>query len=346
MNIKSGIKKIILSLFGGKLYIILLNIRVLKQIITVFVFDFMFFFNNSSIFYNEIKNDRPSSARNIGEIEARLLFNVHKIEKGLSNKNLKFNFGNNVIREICELIIKGEEYSVSDNTIKYSVATLKEYDKIHRDSEKNHSFSKDELFNKIIESSCASLKAGVTEVIGLTKDKDYSAVVKSRVSCREFTETRIGPSRVEKAVELALKTPSVCNRQIWKVHYFEGSSSKKVLSLQNGNSSFSDYINEVLLISVDIRGLLSPFERNQGFVDGGLFAMSVINALHYYDIASCPLNWASSIEQNKFVNTKSLIPKNESIIMAIAIGNYPEKFSYPVSLRKPIKDVFFVSNNS
>ncbi|EIV1853691.1 nitroreductase family protein [Vibrio vulnificus] len=340
MKIKNYLKKNIILLFDGKVYLKCLNLRVLKQLILAFFYDFKVFYKNSSIFFSELDNERPISAKNKGEVEAKLLFNVHKIEKGLSNKNIKYAFGENVIREICKLLTSEVKNSLNKEIVQYSVATLHEYDRIHKDSKQFHAFQKDAKFNELLSSYDGNLRVGVMESVRVERAKDYFSVVNSRVSCREFTTEKVSEDKVKSAIELALKTPSVCNRQLWKVRYFEGEDCKEVLSLQNGNATFSEYINEVLLISVDIRGLLSPFERNQGYVDGGLFGMSVINALHYYDIASCALNWASSIEQNVLVHRKNIVPENESVIMAIAIGNYPDKFNYPVSIRKPIEEVF------
>ncbi|WP_219584364.1 nitroreductase family protein, partial [Vibrio parahaemolyticus] len=60
------------------------------------------------------------------------------------------------------------------------------------------------------------------ESVRVEREKDYFSVVNSRVSCREFTTEKVSEEKVKGAIELALKTPSVCNRQLWKVRYFEG----------------------------------------------------------------------------------------------------------------------------
>ena len=68
-----------------------------------------------------------------------------------------------------------------------------------------------------------------------------------------------------------------------------------------------------------------------------------MEALHYYGIGSCILQNGEYYKKNKkFKAICKNIPENERIILFIAIGNYKENFSYALSLRKNVDDVFIV----
>lgn len=71
--------------------------------------------------------------------------------------------------------------------------------------------------------------------------------------------------------------------------------------------------------------------------------MALVEALHYYGIASCILQNGEYKEKNhKFKAICGNIPENEKIILFIAIGYYKDKFTYATSHRKNLKDILIV----
>lgn len=76
---------------------------------------------------------------------------------------------------------------------------------------------------------------------------------------------------------------------------------------------------------------------------GGIFTMALVEALHYYGIASCILQNGEYKERNlKFKEICKNIPENEKIILFIAIGYYKDNFTYAVSHRKNLEDVLII----
>ena len=63
--------------------------------------------------------------------------------------------------------------------------------------------------------------------------------------------------------------------------------------------------------------------------------------LHEYKNTLHNLNRINK-KNKKFKAICKNIPENERIILFIAIGNYKENFSYALSLRKNVDDVFIV----
>lgn len=67
----------------------------------------------------------------------------------------------------------------------------------------------------------------------------------------------------------------------------------------------------LLLITSDIRAFMNNGERNEPFVDGGLFSMSLLYALEAYGLAACPLNAMFSLSQDRQTRALLHIPDYE-----------------------------------
>src|SRR5690606_37542352 len=108
----------------------------------------------------------------------------------------------------------------------------------------------------------------------------FESFVRSRTSVRDFKDEMLRIQDIERAVDIARNAPSVCNRQNWRLHYFDNESLKnKLLDLQHGNTGFRDSIKGLFIVTMDIKGF-TIMEQNQVFVDGGLISMNLVLSLH------------------------------------------------------------------
>ena len=139
---------------------------------------------------------------------------------------------------------------------------------------------------------------------------------------------------------MAQKTPSVCNRQSSKVYLFHNKDDvNKVLSYQNGCASFAKSVQAVYIVTSNLESFISTDERNQCWIDGGLFAMSLLYALHSLGIGSCCLNWCATKKSDDLLHSAAGISKSEVVIMLIACGNYPNDLRVARSVRRPLDEV-------
>jgi nitroreductase len=190
---------------------------------------------------------------------------------------------------------------------------------------------------------------GIGGVVLINKNQIYNATkidfetfVKSRHSIRHFSQEPVDIKLIKKAVEMAIFTPSVCNRQAWRLYVLTEHILKGIsLKLQGGNRGFTDQISTVLIITCDLQNFVSVYERNQAWIDGGMFAMSLIYALHAMNLGTCCLNWCKTYQTDLALRKAIGIPNNDIIIMMIAVGNLPEKFHVTISKRKSIDEVMF-----
>ncbi|EJL6523238.1 nitroreductase family protein [Vibrio cholerae] len=164
----------------------------------------------------------------------------------------------------------------------------------------------------------------------------------SRYSVREFSEKKIDRDKLHTAISLSMKTPSACNRQPWHIYHISNKNKiKKALGHQSGNSGFDDKIQELLIICSDIRAFNPGSERYQHWIDGGMYSMSLVYALHSMGIASCCLNWSHQGRSDLIFRKEfEEISPSHTIIMMIAIGEPQKSNKLCISPRRPIEEIY------
>ncbi|GEN51411.1 nitroreductase family protein [Alkalibacterium pelagium] len=280
---------------------------------------------------------------NYYQIEARLTKEYHSIEKGLSYNNLRLGFGKRVIDNIIALMKDYRKQGFPLNAHVYSTAlsNLNNYIKIHKENNCDVS-DLEEDFKILMEGSDLKDTGGVLhlskeEILKKTKG-DYKDFSQSRHSVRDYSEEPVSYEIIEDALQLATKTPSACNRQTWKVRIVEEQTLKKFIQKnQNGNRGFGDYIDKFIIITTDVQYYDRIRERNQANIDGGMYAMNLLYALHYYGIATVSLSASLTIEQENNLRNKFNISDAENFIMFIGLGHYTEEFKVPKSDRRKVQ---------
>ena len=173
--------------------------------------------------------------------------------------------------------------------------------------------------------------------------KDFAI---SRMSCRNFDISKeITEKQIQDIIHVSIKTPSVCNRQHWKAHIFQGGKILDILAMQNGNMGFSENIPYLAVITSDLRSFYLPNERTQAFTDGGMFAMTFIYTLHSFGISSCALNWCTSPKNNEKLYNVTNIEKNESVMMLIAFGYASQGAKKALSPRLELQSFYTINKD-
>lgn len=162
----------------------------------------------------------------------------------------------------------------------------------------------------------------------------------SRSSVRQFAPDPVTPEELELAVSIAQRSPCVCNRQSGRVRALtERSDISDALAIQGGARGFEREVPLLLVISSELANFQGAGERNQCWVDGGLFAMSLMWGLHSLGLVSCALNWSKEPAVDRELKSRFDIPASESIIFLLAVGRPPEEFTVARSPRKPLNEV-------
>lgn len=204
---------------------------------------------------------------------------------------------------------------------------------------------KNTYFNLGNFSSAASIKTGGIELskkeIQKGKLSNPEVFFFSRHSIRNYDNSVIDKDTINRIISLASKSPSACNRQHWFVYNFNTQNKiQQALNLQSGNRGFNHTIRNLFIICSDISAFVPGQEAYQHWIDGGMFSMSIVYAIHSLGLGSCCLNWSVDPSKDKQIRKVLEIKKSHSIMMMISYGNLNEKTKVCVSPRKPKENYY------
>ena len=286
-----------------------------------------------------------TKCRDERQYEAVITRWYHTIEKGLAYTNFRSGFGK---RNLDFLLTSMENY-VSDGYspkeffYETALSVLAAYQKKNArygyiDEKLNARIAKlpgkPNNFGGTIDNACISLSD--------VQKLNYKDFVCSRHSMRHFSAEPVDKERILKAIQLAQKTPSACNRQGWQARIIlDKEIMKKVLQNQNGNEGFGQEFGGLICVTGDLRCFNREREIYQVYMDAGMYAQSILNALHFENIASVPLSGSLTLAQEKNVRKLLGIAECEVIVMFIGIGNYPDEGLTTRSERKESNPIFY-----
>ena len=273
------------------------------------------------------------------EVEwARITRDYHKLEKGLALPAPREGFGADVVKRLVKLMSVYRVRFGDDQVIDIASGAMHEHARFNGIDP-----NRDPALAEVLAAARSVDVGGTFEVtreeIHAAARIDLSAFFSKRYSVRHFDPAPVDPGLIRRAVEMAQRAPSVCNRQSGRVHVLTSDVRKaQALRYQNGNRGF-EVIPVVLVITSDLRCFLEPSERYQAWIDGGLFAMSLNYALHSLGLGVCMLNWSVDASTDAAMRMANAIPEEESIIMMMAVGHLPERFRVAQSPRRPIEEI-------
>jgi len=91
--------------------------------------------------------------------------------------------------------------------------------------------------------------------------------------------------------------------------------------------------NKLIIVASELGVFTGQEERNQAYIDGGIYLMNLVYSLHYNKIGACILNCSNSIEKDIELRKLSMIKESEVFIAMVACGIPPETFKIATSTR-------------
>lgn len=199
---------------------------------------------------------------------ARIMLVMHQLEKGMSFTKSKRAFGGekamNLVTMLNAFISK---YGMND-VCKIAINVLYEY--LKRDnSTKEPQIRKAiksicDMHNDVISDNYAGVKV-VTEPPVFDKHiiEDF---FNTRSSVREYSNAPVTEDEYKKALSFATCTPSACNRQASRVHFFNMKNTiKRLIDNQLGNQGWCDNATACFVVTV-----------NESYFGGGTNGMKLL----------------------------------------------------------------------
>ncbi|WP_282117774.1 nitroreductase family protein [Maribacter aquivivus] len=323
-------KELILRIFPDSLVRIIFNLTIRNlTIYKSYKYDKKKFKKYSDSFLMKRKN----------EIMGNIIKHYHVFEKGLTMPETRLGFGQpKMVVLVNECLKYIQLFGKDEIQLSHSVSVINEYLQFHEKQ-------KHQLEPKTIE-AIENLNVSFSEIKISAQPKStkesyfeqrnasFDLFSVTRHSVRNFSKESIPQKLLEQSLKLAKKTPSACNRQSWRTYvYSDKTQISEILKVQGGNRGFGHLTDKLIVITGELGVFGHAFERNQVFIDGGMYAMNLLYALHFNGIATCPLNCSNTPEKDKKLQALCGIKASEVFIVMIACGIPPDEFKLASSPR-------------
>lgn len=295
--------------------------------------------------FNFFRKNYSKSKLTKEKLEYNMLLITHSLEKGMSNPNPR-PFGTEKIIDLIKFINIYETLN-SEKSYAYNVSLncLISYSKFCEQNnwlENENKKRVDKFLSKY--SNIFDLKVGSYEIKkeNLLTNFDYNEFLKTRHSVRNFSNKKLVKKDIDKAVEMAILSPTACNRQMCKIYNIIEKDNKDLITkYAQGLGNFDLSNINYFIVTFDVNAFYFSGERNQGWFNAGLVSMNFVNALHSLGIGSCFIQFGNSFKQEKEIKEKLQINPSERIAVIVAAGYYAETSKIPYSPRKDKKDIYF-----
>lgn len=305
-------------------------------------YDIYFFSRHSNVF----------NVNTLNKMEARIILDYHSIEKGLLHKKLRFGFGKEKIIRLQKYLNNKEvQQHLNFSQLRVAYQVVCSYYDLHKKHQYNtENYLSESTYlhykNLLKENYSQDFKAYLNfdyDTYFSNSDASFKDFSVSRKSVRNFSSQLVSDELIQKALKLATYAPSVCNRQPSKVYYIKNKSKiDQILEIQAGLEGFSKNIQQLLVVTSDVSYFYLIGERYQHYIDGGIFLMNLLYALHFYKIGACPANWAKEISDEKKIKKILPIQESEKVICIVAIGTPDSAFKTTLSKRREKQEILTI----
>lgn len=274
---------------------------------------------------------------------------AHYLEGGMCFPEVRLGYGQDKARSVIEKLRSYTQDFGVDETVVWAMATLESYFDFHRGRGFDLSALEAEFRQLAGEldlteiEGCGGFETVRADQIQASGSVDFEQFLRQRHSVRQYSGGSIDQETIRKIVKNAQQCPSVCNRQACRVYAFtDAQDVQTVLAFQAGNSGFHQEIRTLFVVTANIGEMNLIGERYQGWIDGGIFAMTLALAIHAEGLGACFLNWSTEPGQDRALRRCLGIGDEELVITMMAAGQLKSEFRVPVSHRKTLDEVLIL----
>ena len=275
---------------------------------------------------------------------AEIVMGYHVLEKGLTMPRRRLGFGQGAVVHLVNLVCGFERrFGAGEPQVDHATRVLRAYWDLHEKEgvDALDASTVSALRNFLSgRSGAAAVEPHVTcESFFAAKDSPFPEFAASRHVLRHFAKP-VPRETVEAAVSLAMTAPSACNRQHARVHVVDDHDLRdRLFALQGGTRGFGSDADKVIVVTSDLSAIRWGWERNDCYVNGGIFVMNLCYALHYHGVAHCILHWSVPPEADRAAHELLGIPPNEIIVQLLACGLPPDEFDVAASPRRGVDEI-------
>jgi nitroreductase len=284
-------------------------------------------------------SDRP------GVAQARILKSCHRLEKGLALRNPRPGFGIDAVGLLLDELEPLRSKQLTDWVSRAALQTLGQWLAFNGDAVAAEIRQRAQaLMNRAPLHATGEVQGGTHRLLAAeirqAAHVPFDAFLRARHSVRQFAARALDPAVLEAAVAQARFAPSVCNRSAGRVYLCtDRDRMGTLLAHQNGNRGFGEQAAALFIVTARQAAFHTVGERNQGWIDGALFGMTLVYALHAQGLGTCCLNWSVEPAQDRALKRAAGIEETDAVIMMVATGHLPDALEVACSARPPVREV-------
>lgn len=157
----------------------------------------------------------------------------------------------------------------------------------------------------------------------------FKMLIEERQACRSFSDKELDKNDLIEVLKVALRAPSACNSQPWKVYCITDSNvrAEVALALQDGGANAFASSAKAFFVLAEKNAVLKP--GIQGKIDNNRFVKYDIGELAAYvtlaakakGLDTCVIGWINEEKLKKAVG----LAEDEvcNIVIAVGYGNQP-----------------------
>lgn len=182
---------------------------------------------------------------------------------------------------------------------------------------------------------------GVQRVSLTYSEDDYvnlKRLAEQRHSIRDFSGESVPNEKLRKALAIAQRSPSACNRQGVRAYIISGNKKNCLEGWLEGTGGFSGAVDKYILIT----GQLSAYHVDEPFqyiVSASIFAGYLTLALQSVGVGACVIQRAL-LHNKKWTEVAAAlgIPGDEQVVLMIGTGMPKDSYTVPISKRLPLNE--------
>lgn len=285
-----------------------------------------------------------------------MLVSAHSVEKGLGLRNAGPGHSGAVVDMLLNklLAIAKSAQGTEDFSFRETLRVVMAY----MDFQEQFDTSQFELYGKLktkyeklsdllgndyMCSLRSSVKAGAAQIPAEEMSEagyfDFEKFISTRHSIRAFDKAPLPKEAIIKAVEIAGRAPSACNRQPSYVYFCsEPAKVSKIDELITGSSGFKGEVPNYIIVTTD-RACFSYVEQYQWYINGGIFLSYLSLALHSEGIGHCIMQWKAFYKTEGELKKLLGISDTEAIIAVVGCGYADDNASYLMAQRKGAEEI-------
>ncbi|AKU08138.1 hypothetical protein ABY42_10460 [Haloferax gibbonsii] len=284
----------------------------------------------------------------------QIIRSTHRIEKGLSMKERREVFAESYIQNLVTDLIGAWEDGLNDENmdraqLEWTIDVLAKYFNVVKKTEPiSEAETRYTNFLDQIEYTPGNRIPVPRRELGdiSVSPEDMKELASRRTSTRWFEQKKVPRTKIDDALEIAMESPSACNRQSYEFRIYDDPNLiDNISSLAIGASGYKDNIPCLAVVVGKQRAYFNDRDKHVIYIDASLAAMAFQFGLETQGLASCCINWPAIPQNEERIEDLLNLECDENVVMLMAIG-YPDSDGMvPHSEKKSVKSVRSYNKN-